>query len=161
MDRNAFKHLAAWNQGMEESLEVLRKFAEYPELNEEEFTIKEAYFQEQLASVNLTILHLLEKAEQKILFSSFKERRAYEKKVRDPDDCYFDVLRREEERRNLGLPPLIGILRGMRRATSEEVLSDILADRPGQEDQVDHTGEESDPNAAQRADPSEKQDATE
>jgi hypothetical protein len=26
----------------------------------------------------------------------------------------------------LGLPPLIGILRGMRRATSDEIFSDIL-----------------------------------
>ena len=129
MNRDAFKHLAAWNQSMEEALDLLSKLAEYTELSNEDFTIKQTYFKEQFASVNVTVLHVLEEAEQKILFSSFKERIAYEKKTRDPDDCYFDVLRREEERRDLGLPPLIGILRGMRRASSEEILSDILDSR--------------------------------
>lgn len=126
MDRYALKHLAAWNQSMAEALDLLSKLAEYTELSNEEFTIKQAYFKEQIASVNVCVLQVLEEAEQKILFGSFKERRAYEKKTRDPDDCYFDVLRREEERRDLGLPPLIGILRGMRRATSDEIFSDIL-----------------------------------
>jgi hypothetical protein len=34
----------------------------------------------------------------------WKQRRAFEKKWRDPDDVYIDVERREEERKKLGLP---------------------------------------------------------
>jgi hypothetical protein len=37
----------------------------------------------------------------------WKQRRAFEKKWRDPDDVYIDVERREEERKKLGLPPRI------------------------------------------------------
>jgi hypothetical protein len=34
----------------------------------------------------------------------WKERRAFEKKWRDPDDVYIEVERREDERKKLGLP---------------------------------------------------------
>ena len=40
----------------------------------------------------------------------WKQRRAFEKKWRDPDDVYIDVERREEERKKQGLPPRVGIL---------------------------------------------------
>jgi hypothetical protein len=142
------------------SAEVLGKLAEYPELKDEDFTVRQAYLHEQCASVNVSVLHQLEKAEQKILFGSFKERRAYEKKVRDPDDCYLEVLRREEERRDRGLPPMIGILRGMRRATSQEVLSDILYSRHEQEDKEEGS-DEVDPNDTSRTGLGESQDAKE
>lgn len=36
--------------------------------------------------------------------ADFRDRRAFEKKWRDPDDVYIDVERREEERKKLGLP---------------------------------------------------------
>jgi hypothetical protein len=137
MDRDAFRHLSAWNQNMESALEILAKLAEYPELQEEGFLIRRTYFEEQLTSVNLLVLQQLQESEQKVHVASFRERRSYEKSVLDPDDCYFDVLKREEERRQRGLPPMIGILRGMRRATNEEVLSDILVQDAEQEIQAD------------------------
>lgn len=40
----------------------------------------------------------------------WKQRRAIEKKWRDPDDVYIDVERREEERKKKGLAPRLGIL---------------------------------------------------
>ena len=40
----------------------------------------------------------------------WKQKRAYEKKWRDPDDVYLDVEQREEERKKQGLPPRIGIV---------------------------------------------------
>jgi hypothetical protein len=137
MDRDAFRHLSAWNQNMESALEILAKLAEYPELQDEGFLIRRTYFEEQLTSVNLSVLQQLQESEQKVHAASFRERRSYEKRVLDPDDCYFEVLKREEERRQRGLPPMIGILRGMRRATSEEILSDILAQETEQEIQTD------------------------
>jgi prolyl oligopeptidase PreP (S9A serine peptidase family) len=40
----------------------------------------------------------------------WKQKRAYEKRWRDPDDVYIDVEQREEERKKSGLPPRIGIV---------------------------------------------------
>ena len=37
----------------------------------------------------------------------WKQRRAFERKWRDPDDVYIDVERREEERKKQGLPPRV------------------------------------------------------
>jgi hypothetical protein len=37
----------------------------------------------------------------------WKQRRAFEKTWRDPDDVYIDVERREEERKKQGLPPRV------------------------------------------------------
>src|SRR3984885_7500611 len=41
---------------------------------------------------------------------SWKQRRAFEKKWRDPDDVYIDVEHREEERKKQGLPPRVGVV---------------------------------------------------
>jgi len=40
----------------------------------------------------------------------WRQRRDFEKRWRDPDDVYFDVQRREEERKEQGLPPRLGVL---------------------------------------------------
>jgi len=39
-----------------------------------------------------------------------RQRRDLEKRWRDPDDVYFEVQRREEERKKQGLPPRLGVL---------------------------------------------------
>jgi hypothetical protein len=57
-----------------------------------------------------------------------RERVAYEKKIRDPDDCYLDVMLREEELRKQGQPSRFGLLLGMRRVTREEILSATFED---------------------------------
>ena len=40
----------------------------------------------------------------------WKQKYAYEKKWRDPDDVYIEVEQREQERKQQGLPPRIGIV---------------------------------------------------
>jgi hypothetical protein len=52
-----------------------------------------------------------------------QERVSYEKKIPDPDHCYFDVRKREAELRAQGMPSQLGILRGMRKVTREDILS--------------------------------------
>jgi hypothetical protein len=122
MDRNALKYLVDLNQHCDEALSALKKLAEYPELEKEDFTIYQTCFREYLADANLMVLDALEQSEEECMSETNRIRLAFEKSARDPDDCYFDVLRREEERRNAGLPPLIGVLRGMHRTTKENVL---------------------------------------
>jgi hypothetical protein len=68
-----------------------------------------------------------------------RERVAYEKKLRDPDDCYLDVRHREEELRRQDQPSQIGLLLGMRKVTKEEILSGSFND--GDEDESDAEGQ--------------------
>jgi hypothetical protein len=49
-----------------------------------------------------------------------KQRRAFEKKWRDPDDVYIDVQRREEEREKQGLPPGLGVIPGLMRGEDDQ-----------------------------------------
>ena len=74
------------------------------------------------------------------MLSANRERVAFEKKLRDPDDCYLEVMSREEERREQGLPPMIGILHGGNGAAREEILSISIE---GAELEDDGTSEES------------------
>jgi hypothetical protein len=68
-------------------------------------------------------MDVLEKSEQKELFVAYTQRMAYEKEIRDPDDCYLMVLEREKELQRQGQPSRIGILLGMQPVTREEILS--------------------------------------
>jgi hypothetical protein len=123
MDRNALGYLTDLNRNVEDAVALLEKLAEYPELNNEDFIIFQSYFREYLADTNLVVLDALEESEQKTMLIANRERVAFEKKIRDPDDCYFDVRKREEELRAQGKPSKIGVLRGMRRLAAEEILS--------------------------------------
>jgi hypothetical protein len=125
MDRNALEYLTDLNRNVEGALTLLEKLAEYPELNNEDFIIFQSYFREYLADTNMAVLDALEESEQETMLKANRERVVWEKKIRDPDDCYFDVRNREEELRAQGLPSKIGILRGMRRVTTKDILSNL------------------------------------
>jgi hypothetical protein len=71
----------------------------------------------------MAVIDALEESEQATMIKANRERVAWEKKMRDPDDCHLDVRNREEELRREGQPSQIGLLLGMRKVTREEVLS--------------------------------------
>jgi hypothetical protein len=148
MDRNALIYLHDLNRSMETTLAMLETLAQYPELKTNDFIVLQAYFREHLGDANVTVLDALEQWEQEEMMAANRKRVAYEKEIRDPDDCYLDVERREEERRQQALPPMIGILRGMRRVTREEILAGPLeADLEDEEHQeeADQESEEGQP----------------
>jgi hypothetical protein len=115
MDRSAYALLAELNHAVEQALGILEKLAEFPELRTEDFAMRRVYLREHLAKANIEVLHHLGEAEQQWMLAAYHERRAYEVELRDPDDCYFEVAKREKERAEQGLPSLIGVeLRGRR-----------------------------------------------
>jgi hypothetical protein len=143
MDRNALGYLTDLNRNVEGALILLEKLAEYPELNNEDFIIYQSYFREYLADTNMMVFDALEESEQETMLKANRERVAWEKKIRDPDDCYFDVRNREEELRAQGLPSQLGILRGMRRTTTKDILSGSFEDND--EDEMEPDSDERQP----------------
>jgi hypothetical protein len=137
MDRNALGYLTDLNRNVEGALTLLEKLAAYPELSNEDFIIFQSYFREYLADTNMMVFDALEESEQETMLKANKERVSYEKKIRDPDDCYFDVRNREEELRAQGLPSQFGILRGMRRVTTKDILSNSFEDEDEIETEAD------------------------
>jgi hypothetical protein len=69
------------------------------------------------------VIYAIEESEEEVMREVSWTRAAYEKKLRDPDDCYIDVVRREEELRVQGLPSQLGILFGLRKS---EFIGDTL-----------------------------------
>ena len=65
--------------------------------------------------------------------SADRQRRAYEKKLRDPDDCYLEVAAREEARREQGLASRIRILHGVTEAAHEEIVDISIEEREEQD----------------------------
>jgi len=112
MDRNALAYLADMNRNMEAALALLAKLAENPELNHEEFLIYHVHLREYLGYANIAVFEALEKSEEKTMMIAYRERLAYEKKIADPDDCYFSVRHREEELRRQGKPSKLGLAFG-------------------------------------------------
>lgn len=125
MDYLVMDHLVTLNRSVEAAIDTLKKLAEYPELQEEGFIARQSYFRENLADANVSILEALHESEETIGGAAYKERREYEKNVRDPDDCYFEVMHREEERQQQGLPTRIGINFGSGRPAPETIRSGI------------------------------------
>ena len=128
MDRNALGYLTDLNRNVEGALALLEKLAEYPELNNEDFIIYQSCFREYLADANAMVLDALEEYEQEIMLKANRERVAWEKKIRDPDDCYLDVMNREEELRMARQPSQLGFLFG-RRLSRSEILSGSFEER--------------------------------
>ena len=130
MDGNVFEYLMCLNRKVEGAIELLRRLARYPGLNTESFLIYQTYFREYLADANLRVIYAIEESEEEVMQQLGWTRDAYEKKLRDPDDCYIDVVRREEELRAQGLPSQLGILFGRRKS---EIVGDPLDEREERE----------------------------
>jgi hypothetical protein len=148
MDRNALTYLGELNRSMDGVFTMLDKLNENPELQRDSFLVIKSTLREQLANINTSAMDVLEKSEQKELFVAYTRRMAYEKELRDPDDCYLMVLKREEELQRQGQPSRIGILLGMQPVTREEILSGSFAaeaeDPEGDQDEKTEDEEDSD-----------------
>jgi hypothetical protein len=79
----------------------------------------------------------------------WKQRRAYEKKWRDPDDVYIDVGRREEERKKQGLLARVGIV--PHSAVAEEENAGKPAEKKAHREAPEVTVQENDHDADHRA----------
>ena len=134
MDGNVFEYLMGLNQKVEGAIELLQRLARYPALNTESFLIYQTYFREYLADANLRVIYAIEESEEEVMQQLGWTREAYEKKLRDPDDCYIDVVRREEELRAQGLPSQLGILFGRRKA-------EIVGDPPDEDQEGESDSE--------------------
>ena len=134
MDGNVFEYLMGLNQKVEGAIKLLRRLASYPALNKESFIIFQTYFREYLADANLRVIFAIEESEEEVMREIGWTRAAYEKKLHDPDDCYIDVVRREEELRLQGRPSQLGILFGMRRA-------EMVGDPPDEDEDGENDAE--------------------
>jgi hypothetical protein len=142
MDRNVLTYLSELNRSMDTVFTMLDKLNEYPELQKDYFVVLKSNLREQLGNINTSAMDAVGKSEHKEMFVAYTTRKAYEKDLRDPDDCYLEVLKREEELQSEGQPSRIGILLGTRPLSREEILDRSFAQESEDPDATQDKDEE-------------------
>jgi len=105
-----YESLFLWNQGVDQLVATLRSMEKLPLADKESLQVAQLTVEELRADVNADFVEELVDMERIDEGRFWKQKRAYEKNWRDPDDVYLDVEQREEERKKQGLPPRIGIV---------------------------------------------------
>jgi hypothetical protein len=105
-----YESLFLWNQGVDQLVATLRSMEKLPLADKESLQVAQLTVEELRADVNADFVEELVDMERIDEGRLWKQKRAYEKRWRDPDDVYIDVEQREEERKKQGLPPRIGIV---------------------------------------------------
>lgn len=113
-----YEHLFLWNQGVDHVVALLRDMEKFPFSDKESVQSAVAEIEEARCDMNNDFIEHLADSERFDEGRFSKQRLAFEKKWRDPDDVYIEVERREEERKKQGLPLRVGIV--PHSAVSEE-----------------------------------------
>jgi len=105
-----YESLFLWNQGVDQLVAALRRLEKLPFADKRALDCTQAEIEELRAGVNADFVEEIGERERLDQGRFWKQRRAYEKTLEDPDDVYFEVEEREEQRRKQGLPARLGIL---------------------------------------------------
>lgn len=105
-----YESLFLLNQGVDHVVALLRGMEKFPFVRKDDLQCGQAQIEEVRADVNAHFAEHLMDSERHDEGRFCKQRRAYEKKWRDPDDVYLNVEEREEQRQKQGLPPRVGII---------------------------------------------------
>ena len=99
-----YESLFLLHQGIDHLVALLRVMGKFPFADKDSMRCAIVEIEEVRCDMNADFTEHLADSERFDEGHFWKQRRAFEKKWRDPDDVYIDVERREEERKKLGLP---------------------------------------------------------
>jgi len=102
-----YESLFLFNQGVDHLIALLRNLARFPFADKDSMQSAIVEIEEVRCDMNADFTKHLADSERFDQGQFWKQRRAFEKKWRDPDDVYIDVERREGERKEQGLPPRV------------------------------------------------------
>jgi hypothetical protein len=115
-----YESLFLLNEGIDHLVALLRDMGKFPFADKDSVQCAVVEIEEVRCDMNADFTEKLADSERHDEGRFWKQRRAYEKKWRDPDDVYLSVEEREEERKKQGLPPRVGILPHSAVAAEEE-----------------------------------------
>lgn len=125
-----YEYLFQLNRNLHETVEILEHIRKSPGVNKKQFHAYQVEIEHLRAEASQHVAGSMDQIEGKESFQLWKQKRAYEKSLGDPDDVYFEARDREEERRKQGLPSLIGVLRGHIREPGDEEENDEIDEEP-------------------------------
>src|SRR5262249_40820244 len=95
------------NQGVDHLVALLRNMGKVPFADKDSMQYAVLEIEEVRCDVNADFTEKLADSERFDESHFWKQRRAFDKRWKDPDDVYIDVERREQERKKRGLPPRV------------------------------------------------------
>ncbi len=98
------------NRNLQETHELLGRIQKSPRITKDKFKAYLTDVEYLRAEATQDVLEVMNDVEIVEMARWSREKKVYEDSVRDLDDVYFEVQEREEQRRQQGLPSLIGIL---------------------------------------------------
>jgi hypothetical protein len=102
-----YESLFLFKQGVDHLIALLHGMEKLPLAEKEELQCAIVDIEEVRCDMNADFTEQLADSERFDEGQFWKQRRAFEKKWKDPDDVYIDVERREEECKKLGSPPRV------------------------------------------------------
>jgi hypothetical protein len=123
-----YEYLYQLNRNLHETVEILEHIRKSPGIDKKQFHAYQVEIEHLRAEASQHVAGTMDQIEAKESAQLWKQKRAYEKSLGDPDDVYFEARDREEERRKQGLPSLIGILRGHIREPGDEEIDQEIDD---------------------------------
>ena len=102
-----YESLFLFNHGIDHLVSLLHNMEKFPLADRDSMQSAIVEIEEVRCDMNADFTEQLADSERFDEGHFWKQRHAFEKKWRDPDDVYIDVERREEERKKVGLPPRV------------------------------------------------------
>ncbi len=110
MKLGVYDYLFLLNQSFQQALRILQRLEKCPGLRRDFLRAFQVMVEEIRAETNFELTDRIHQREQKDWYRFGRKRRQWQKQFEDPDDVYIEVQEREQERRQQGLPPRLGIL---------------------------------------------------
>jgi hypothetical protein len=105
-----YESLFLLNQGVDHVIATLRRMEKFSFADKESLHSPQAEIEEVRACTNADFAERLSDCERSHACRFWKQRRAFEKTWRDPDDVYLDLERREKESKKQGSPSRLGVI---------------------------------------------------
>jgi hypothetical protein len=112
--------LYQFNCSLRECKVILERIRKFSHIDKKKFRAYEVEVEFLRAEVSQDVAEIMDQIESKNAHKFWLEKKTYDDSLGDPDDVYFDVIQREEERRKQGLPPRIGIVPHLAIADEEK-----------------------------------------
>lgn len=105
-----YEFLYTLNRNLQEIVGILEQIKKSPGIRSDKFEAYQVEIQHLRSEATQDVLEIMNDVELDEAAKLGRKKKVYSDSIRDLDDVYFEVQRREEKRRKQGLPPLIGVL---------------------------------------------------
>jgi hypothetical protein len=112
MADSIYGYLDQLNCALRECQRVLERISKLTHFHKKKFRAYQVEVDLLRAEISQDVAEVMDQIEGKKSHRLWLQKKAYDDSIGDPDDVYFEVIQREEQRRKQGLPSRLAELKG-------------------------------------------------